>query len=84
VWKRGFILLFKKGFEQMIEVYPVGTIIKIGGDIDATIVGINIRQNNNIAYEIAYYDAGIRQEHWVYDLEIKSDANKIVLGFKAN
>ncbi len=67
-----------------IEVLPVGTPVKIGGDIEAIIGAVSIRGlENSIAYECQWIDDTVKTQ-WVDEIMVKSEEEivKHKIGFK--
>jgi len=66
-----------------IEVLPIGTIVKIGGDIDAVITAVSIRGLElSIAYECQWTNESLKSQ-WIDEIMIKpeDDINKLKIGF---
>ena len=67
----------------MIEILPIGTKVIIGGSIQATIIGISIREQNNLTYEVMWWNEGNRKTEWLWPIEIEASPDKMyVVGFK--
>ena len=70
---------------EIIEVLPIGTVVKVAGSIDAAITAISIRGLEfSIAYECQWATDSL-QSQWVDELMVnpnEKDINKIKIGFK--
>lgn len=67
----------------MIEVYPVGATVDLGGTL-AMITGIMIRGKGHVIYECTWWNGHDRKECWVQSGEIRcmTDGHeKIKIGF---
>ena len=66
-----------------IEVYKIGTKIKVGDDIPATIVGVAL-YTSSIEYKIVYWDGKTRKIEWIDESEFDtiSIETKEKIGFK--
>jgi uncharacterized protein YodC (DUF2158 family) len=42
--------------KNSLELYKVGSKVKLADDVFGTIVGVNIRGNNNITYECGWWN----------------------------
>lgn len=67
--------------DNIIEVLPVGTIVKIGGDLDAVITAVSIRGlESSIAYECQWTKDSVKSQ-WVDEIMVqpqkKTEKNKI-------
>jgi len=68
-----------------IEVLPIGENVKIGGEIEATIIAISIRGlNSTISYECQWVSKLEIKNQWIDEIMIKPDngVKKIKIGFK--
>jgi len=69
--------------KNYIEVFPVGTHVKLGGDIDAVIGAVSIRGlENSIAYECQWIDDVVKTQ-WVDEIMVKPEekVTKNKIGF---
>jgi len=70
--------------DNYIEVLPVGTPVKLGGEIDAIIGAVSIRGlENSIAYECQWIDDTVKSQ-WVDEIMVKPEEGigKLKIGFK--
>lgn len=58
-----------------IFVYPVGTRCNIGTRIDAMVTAILIRENDNIQYEVGWWNGNEHQSKWLSACEICFDVD---------
>ena len=69
----------------MIKVYSIGTKVILHDNIEAVIIGIQIRENNLISYECAWFNDGERYNAWFAECEItdiQKNKRHIKIGFK--
>ena len=66
-----------------MKVLKIGTKIKVGEDIPATIIGIAI-YTYSIEYKIVFWDSRTRKTEWIEESEITNMAveDKQNIGFK--
>ena len=63
--------------DNYVEVLPVGTIVKIGGDIDAVVTAVSIRGlESSIAYECQWTDESLKSQ-WIDEIMIKPEEEVI-------
>lgn len=70
---------------QLIVVLPVGTIVKVGGEIDAVITAVSIRGLEfSIAYECQWVSDNALKSQWIDEILVKPEDNpkKLKIGFK--
>ena len=69
----------------MIEVLAIDELVTLSEDIDAQIIGINIRANDKVLYDVVWWDGRTRRTEWVEASEIGwgHSPDKLQIGFKA-
>jgi len=70
--------------KNYIEVLPIGTVVKLGGDIDAIITAVSMRGlESSIAYECQWTDDTVKSQ-WVDEIMVKpeEEVTKNKIGFK--
>ncbi len=67
----------------MIEVYDVGTLVVIGGDIEGFVVCVAIYANDRIMYQVSWWNGKTRNCEWLEDWEVihKAPCTSKVVGF---
>jgi hypothetical protein len=54
-----------------VEVLPIGTVVKIGGDIDAIITAVSIRGlEHSIAYECQWTNDSVKTQ-WIDEIMVQ-------------
>lgn len=53
-----------------LKIYRVGTKIKIGKNIEATINGAAIYGGNRVQYQVVYWDGNDRKCEWIEGFEV--------------
>lgn len=69
--------------ENYVEVLPIGTVVKVGGEIDAVVAAISIRGiESSIAYECQWVNDVVKTQ-WVDEIMVKPEegSDKIKIGF---
>jgi hypothetical protein len=70
----------KKNHDEL-EVYPIGTQV-VMSSIEGTIVGIQIRNNGYVLYDISYFDKGEKKTQWLESFEFHTESKeKKKIGF---
>lgn len=70
--------------ENPLSVFAPGTQVKLGGEVEAMITGISIREKG-IMYECVWWNGRTREEKWVSDLEIDASFKRTLsIGFHRN
>ncbi|HEY6231355.1 MAG TPA: hypothetical protein VIW64_08825 [Pyrinomonadaceae bacterium] len=59
---------------QTIEVLPIGTKVKIAGDIQATVRAVTIYSEHWIKYLCVWWDERERKEEWLMSDEVDAAA----------
>jgi len=57
----------------MIQILRIGSKVKIGGSIPATILSAQIYAARNVRYEVVYWDGRKRMVEWLQPSEIDAD-----------
>ena len=65
----------------MIEVYRIGTKVKIAGDLKGVVTGIGIYSENQIQYRVAWWSGRKREEEWINRFEITWGEDRTTIGF---
>ena len=68
--------------KNTLELYKIGSKVKLGEDVFGIIVGINIRGDNHITYECGWWNSRsyTTQSFSVNDIEV-TVAEKLRIGF---
>jgi hypothetical protein len=57
--------------DTYVEVLPIGTVVKLGGNIDAIITAVSIRGvESSIAYECQWTNDSVKSQ-WVDEIMVK-------------
>lgn len=65
-----------------LEVYNVGSKVKLTEDVHGTIVSIGIRANNDVTYECGWWNGRSYDTRWFHASEIEVTlAEKTKIGF---
>lgn len=68
--------------KNSIEVYKVGSKVKLTDDVYGYIVGISIRGDNHITYECSWWNGRSHDSKWFYSGEIEiTVGEKTKIGF---
>lgn len=64
---------------------PLGTKVKIGDDIPATITGVMFRINDAVSYEVTWWENRAHKTEWLYPSEVTTDGpvETVRMGFGA-
>jgi hypothetical protein len=70
---------------RFLLVYPTGTAVKIGGDIDGIIKQVSIQAGESVCYEVNWWDGACRCGEWFLPEELTFDplAKPMRCGFHA-
>jgi hypothetical protein len=66
--------------KNTLEIYKIGSRVKLAEDVEGTIVAIHIQGNNDISYECGWWNGRSysTQEFWPNDIQVTlSDKAKI-------
>lgn len=64
-----------------VEIYKVGSKVKLTPEVEGTINGVTIR-STGVLYECVWFNGRTRCSDWFYEHELTSDQEKIKIGFK--
>jgi len=68
--------------KSSLEIYRVGSRVKLAEDVDGTILGINIGSNNSIIYECGWWNGrSYTKEHFNADQIEVTLEDKVRIGF---
>lgn len=68
--------------KNSLELYKIGTRVKLVEDVVATVVGISIRGDNNITYECGWWNGRSYDSKWFHPSEFEVTlVEKIRIGF---
>lgn len=68
--------------KNSVEIYKIGSKVKLADDVDGTITAISIRGNNYITYECSWWNGRSHDSKWFYTDEIEATSNeKTRIGF---
>lgn len=68
--------------KNSLELYKIGTKVKLADDVFGTIIGIMIRGNNNITYECGWWNGrSYSTQNFTTDEIEVTVAEKIKIGF---
>jgi hypothetical protein len=67
-----------------MQLFPIGQRVILDSDIEGTITGIMIRENNYIEYEVVWWDGRTRNCIWLQELEVATtgESGSLNIGFK--
>jgi len=57
---------------EITTLYQIGSEVLLGDEIRATVIGIEIKHEFRIRYNVAWWDQRKYCDLWLYDFEIKS------------
>lgn len=66
---------------QELEIFPLGSTAIVAGDIEVTIIAVTIYAGGGMMYNVVWWNDGNRQESWVRPCELKSESNRVPVGF---
>jgi uncharacterized protein YodC (DUF2158 family) len=68
--------------KNSVELYKIGSKVKLTDDVYGIITGISIRGNNYITYECAWWNGRSHDSKWFHENEIEvTVAEKYKIGF---
>ena len=68
--------------KNTLDLYSVGTKVKLADDVFGTIIGIMLRGDNHITYECAWWNGRSHDSKWFHQKEIEVTASdKTRIGF---
>lgn len=69
-----------------MKVLSIQTEVKVHKEITGVIIGISIRPNDHVLYEVVYWDSNGRQDGWFEEFEVEQigDRQKLSIGFRRN
>jgi uncharacterized protein YodC (DUF2158 family) len=68
--------------KNSLELYKIGTRVKLAEDVFATIIGISIRGDNHITYECGWWNGRSYDSKWFHSSEFEVTlVEKIRIGF---
>lgn len=56
---------------EITTLYRIGSEVLLGDEIKATVIGIEIKHEFRIRYNVAWWDQRNYRDLWLYDFEIK-------------
>lgn len=67
-----------------MQLFPIGQRVILDSDIEGTITGIIIRENNYIEYEVVWWNGRTRNCIWLQELEVMvtGESKSLNIGFK--
>lgn len=68
-----------------VEVLPIGTHVKVGGNINAVVTAVSIRGlENSIAYECQWTDESLKSQ-WIDEIMVQpqEEVIKNIIGFNS-
>ena len=72
----------EKDIIMKLEVYNIGSRVKLTSDVDGTIVGVCIRGDNYVTYECGWWNGRSYDTKWFHVSEIEiSLGEKTKIGF---
>jgi hypothetical protein len=66
--------------KNTIDVYSIGTKVKLADDVFGTVIGIMVRDHNHVTYECGWWNGRSFDSRWFYSSEIEvtvSEKNRI-------
>ncbi|NBQ16945.1 hypothetical protein EBU24_01370 [bacterium] len=68
--------------KNTLEIYKIGSRVKLAEDVEGTIVAIHIQGNNDISYECGWWNGRSysTQEFWPNDIQVTL-SDKVKIGF---
>lgn len=57
-----------------LSVWCIGSVVKVGKDIPATITGVKIGANTHVLYECTWWDGRLRNVQWFEEFEITTES----------
>lgn len=57
---------------EVTTLYQIGSEVLLGDEIRATVIGIEIKHEFRIRYNVAWWDNRNYRDLWLYDFEIKA------------
>lgn len=68
--------------KNVLEVYKIGSKVKLADDVHGVITGISIRGDHHITYECAWWNGRSHDNKWFHCSEIEvTVAEKTKIGF---
>lgn len=55
---------------KTLKVYAVNTRVLVGGSIEAKVIGVGIRANDAVTYQVVWWNNNVRQEEWLQSFEL--------------
>lgn len=56
---------------KTLKVYSVNSRVLVGGSIEAKVIGVGIRANDAVMYEVVWWDNNVRHQEWLQAAELK-------------
>jgi len=69
--------------KNSLELYKIGSKVKLTDDLYGNISAICLRGNNYVTYECSWWNGSSHDSKWFYEseIEVSSDAEKHRIGF---
>ncbi len=65
------------------DVLPVGSAVRVGGEIDAVVNAIMIRGKDVVQYECVWWDGNTHHSKWLHDREVQPTSEETLpIGFR--